>query len=310
MFHFNNHYGNSNNVQQSLQIGNPNDDDRIRVNISYKNYISEDKAAINRRKYGGDLLNQIEKNEMRKKLEKEKKRTEDLKEELRLVREREKIMEQAMKEEMKSNEELFKRKKDNERIISSYSVMSHPRAKRGLSSVIDWKEKKSNPFYDNIKRKQKELDEFNMEILDMLNNIQALHKKNVDAIDKEVDMIHFININSNEYKSKYIKEIENLKEEIHDKKSRDYTERLEMYKKYTDNLHRKKEMNEYLNINRFKLPAINYKINAPIVRAASYLDPHYIINVNQSYENDKYDLQKLLIKNSRKVDRLDHYEDK
>lgn len=291
----------------------PNKGNNVELQISYQNYFGDEQGYNTKKSYADELRAQIEENRRKRELERQRQKEEDLKEELRLKREQEILRKKAELEEMKRQSELAERKKENERIISSYSVMSHPRSSRPKKKVkftADMKKERELSEYEKylLKRKE-EINNFNQEILDMLNNIRNKHAKSVDLVEKEIDNVKKENFYSNLYKVDLKKGMKELKDELKLKHLQEDFKKDYIYNLYVKTRRNRDEMDKYYQINKFRLPTINlsHHIHCPglLIDNGWYFDNSTMQMIDdEEYRRDQRNLHNLLVCNSVKLNRL------
>ena len=233
----------------------PNKGNNVELQISYQNYFGDEQGYNTKRSYADELRAQIEENRRKRELERQRQKEEDLKEELRLKREQEILRKKAELEEMKRLSEIAERKKENERIISSYSVMSHPKSSRPKKRVTfsedNKKERELSEYEKYLLKRKEEIDKYNQEMLELLNNIRNKHAKSVDLVEKEIDNVKKDNFYSNLYKIDLKKGIKELKDEFKLKHLQEDFKKDYIYNLYVKTRRNRDEMDKYYQINKF-----------------------------------------------------------
>lgn len=295
----------------------PNKENNVELQISYQNYFGDEQGYNTKRSYADELRAQIEENRRKRELERQRQKEEDLKEELRLKREQEILRKKAELEEMKRLSELAERKKENERIISSYSVMSHPKPSRPKKRVTfsedNKKERELSEYEKYLLKRKEEIDKYNQEMLDLLNNIRNKHAKSVDLVEKEIDNVKKDNFYSNLYKKDLKKGIKELKDEFKLKHLQEDFKKDYIYNLYVKTRRNRDEMDKYYQINKFRLPTINlsHHIHCPglLVDNGWYFDNSTMQMIDdEEYRRDQRNLQNVLVCNSVKLKRLKQLE--
>lgn len=295
----------------------PNKENNVELQISYQNYFGDEQGYNTKRSYADELRAQIEENRRKRELERQRQKEEDLKEELRLKREQEILRKKAELEEMKRLSELAERKKENERIISSYSVMSHPKPSRPKKRVTfsedNKKERELSEYEKYLLKRKEEIDKYNQEMLELLNNIRNKHAKSVDLVEKEIDNVKKDNFYSNLYKKDLKKGIKELKDEFKLKHLQEDFKKDYIYNLYVKTRRNRDEMDKYYQINKFRLPTINlsHHIHCPglLVDNGWYFDNSTMQMIDdEEYRRDQRNLQNVLVCNSVKLKRLKQLE--
>ena len=295
----------------------PNKGNNVELQISYQNYFGDEQGYNTKRSYADELRAQIEENRRKRELERQRQKEEDLKEELRLKREQEILRKKAELEEMKRLSEIAERKKENERIISSYSVMSHPKSsrpkKRVQFSEDNKKERELSEYEKYLLKRKEEIDKYNQEMLELLNNIRNKHAKSVDLVEKEIDNVKKDNFYSNLYKIDLKKGIKELKDEFKLKHLQEDFKKDYIYNLYVKTRRNRDEMDKYYQINKFRLPTINlsHHIHCPglLVDNGWYFDNSTMQMIDdEEYRRDQRNLQNVLVCNSVKLKRLKQLE--
>ena len=295
----------------------PNKGNNVELQISYQNYFGDEQGYSTKRSYADDLRAQIEENRRKRELERQRQKEEDLKEELRLKREQEILRKKAELEEMKRLSELAERKKENERIISSYSVMSHPKSSRPKKkvtfSVDNKKERELSEYEKYLLKRKEEIDKYNQEMLELLNNIRNKHAKSVELVEKEFDNVKKENFYSNLYKIDLKKGMKDLKDELKLKHLQEDFKKDYIYNLYVKTRRNRDEMDKYYQINKFRLPTINlsHHIHCPglLVDNGWYFDNSTMQMIDdEEYRRDQRNLQNVLVCNSVKLKRLKQLE--
>ena len=318
-----NEYGNNFNFLNYKSNNNihpvtvPNKGNNVELQISYQNYFGDEQGYSTKRSYADDLRAQIEENRRKRELERQRQKEEDLKEELRLKREQEILRKKAELEEMKRLSELAERKKENERIISSYSVMSHPKSSRPKKkvtfSVDNKKERELSEYEKYLLKRKEEIDKYNQEMLELLNNIRNKHAKSVELVEKEFDNVKKENFYSNLYKIDLKKGMKDLKDELKLKHLQEDFKKDYIYNLYVKTRRNRDEMDKYYQINKFRLPTINlsHHIHCPglLVDNGWYFDNSTMQMIDdEEYRRDQRNLQNVLVCNSVKLKRLKQLE--
>lgn len=295
----------------------PNKENNVELQISYQNYFGDEQGYNTKRSYADELRAQIEENRRKRELERQRQKEEDLKEELRLKREQEILRKKAELEEMKRLSEIAERKKENERIISSYSVMSHPKSSRPKKRVTfsedNKKERELSEYEKYLLKRKEEIDKYNQEMLELLNNIRNKHAKSVDLVEKEIDNVKKDNFYSNLYKIDLKKGIKELKDEFKLKHLQEDFKKDYIYNLYVKTRRNRDEMDKYYQINKFRLPTINlsHHIHCPglLVDNGWYFDNSTMQMIDdEEYRRDQRNLQNVLVCNSVKLKRLKQLE--
>ena len=295
----------------------PNKGNNVELQISYQNYFGDEQGYNTKRSYADELRAQIEENRRKRELERQRQKEEDLKEELRLKREQEILRKKAELEEMKRLSEIAERKKENERIISSYSVMSHPKSSRPKKRVTfsedNKKERELSEYEKYLLKRKEEIDKYNQEMLELLNNIRNKHAKSVDLVEKEIDNVKKDNFYSNLYKIDLKKGIKELKDEFKLKHLQEDFKKDYIYNLYVKTRRNRDEMDKYYQINKFRLPTINlsHHIHCPglLVDNGWYFDNSTMQMIDdEEYRRDQRNLQNVLVCNSVKLKRLKQLE--
>lgn len=295
----------------------PNKGNNVELQISYQNYFGDEQGYNTKRSYADELRAQIEENRRKRELERQRQKEEDLKEELRLKREQEILRKKAELEEMKRLSEIAERKKENERIISSYSVMSHPKSSRPKKRVTfsedNKKERELSEYEKYLLKRKEEIDKYNQEMLELLNNIRNKHAKSVDLVEKEIDNVKKDNFYSNLYKKDLKKGIKELKDEFKLKHLQEDFKKDYIYNLYVKTRRNRDEMDKYYQINKFRLPTINlsHHIHCPglLVDNGWYFDNSTMQMIDdEEYRRDQRNLQNVLVCNSVKLKRLKQLE--
>lgn len=295
----------------------PNKGNNVELQISYQNYFGDEQGYNTKRSYADELRAQIEENRRKRELERQRQKEEDLKEELRLKREQEILRKKAELEEMKRLSEIAERKKENERIISSYSVMSHPKSSRPKKKVTfsedSKKERELSEYEKYLLKRKEEIDKYNQEMLELLNNIRNKHAKSVDLVEKEIDNVKKDNFYSNLYKIDLKKGIKELKDEFKLKHLQEDFKKDYIYNLYVKTRRNRDEMDKYYQINKFRLPTINlsHHIHCPglLVDNGWYFDNSTMQMIDEEeYRRDQRNLQNVLVCNSVKLKRLKQLE--
>ena len=291
----------------------------VELQISYQNYFGDDYINNVKKSYGNELRDQIRENERKRELEKQRLKEQELQDELRLKKEQELLNQKAKLEEMKREAELLQRKKENERIISSYSVMSHPKSTRNIKKKVSFtnittNKRESSEFEKLLHQRKLEIENFNKEINDILNNIRENHTKKVGLIETEIQNIKNENFFGNLYKVDLKKGLHKLKKQLKLKQLQENYKKDYIYNLYVNTRRRRDEMDKYYHINKFKLPTINldHHIHSPGIRIDNgwYCDNDNMQVIDdEEYKRDQRNLQNVLVSNSQKVKRLNRLDD-
>lgn len=310
MLYFNNRYGNlENSHQMNHLMYNSNDSytskgPSVNLNISYQNYIVEDKLASQKKKYGSDLLDQIREKELKKKLQLQRKKEEDMKEDLRIRKENEKYnlprrsydYNKLSKEQLKQDEDELNKK--NQQTIKQIPLF---RSYLNAESL--------NPFMEIINAKKIDQDKYTNEMIDKMNAMYDGYNMKINEVNDQIKNIRLLNFHSNLYKVDLVKELSEMRSLLASKRHQENFKRDHIYKAFMNSKRKKQEMNEYFAINQSKLPIINLSnhINCPGMR----LSNEWYHKDNLDYKENKPSVNALnesLLKSHLKLDRLNRYE--
>lgn len=280
------------------------------LSISYDNYLNSDQYKQNAKlNYGDQLRLQIQERSIAREEERKRKKEEEFLEEIRLKKEQEQIEQRQKLEEMRRKEELEMKKKENERIMNSFVVMTNPKSKVVKETPDVRIEKTKNYLHDLHRQRQREKELFtqmmNSNIEKIKNNV--LNQQN--EIIRTLNHLRDMNMHGNLYKIDFIKEFKQLKEELKLKKSRENIEKDYLYNSLVLTKTKQNEMNNiiyngaYLNTS---LNIVNLKGNLNLENRW-YIDPEDLTQVGKNYNEDKFILNKILTRNAERVIELNKY---
>lgn len=295
----NNRYANINN---QLAAG------KVDLSISYKNFdIDEDNRRIRKKGYGNELLEQMREKELKREEEKRRKKLEEMMEEERLRKERSLMEEKNREEERKRLEEIEKYKKENERIMNSYVVLSKPK------KIIDSPKKEEKQNNEELikqleEKRKKEIEVFNDSLQ---NNLQKIRNNLIDQqniLIKELKILKEENLNGNLYKIDLHKSLRDLKEELRKKKFQEDLQKDILYETIVDSKMRKDKLNREIGLDKLYVNRshiildLNGKIN---LENKNYIDANiYKEELNKKYLEDKINLNRVLNKNEERLQKL------
>lgn len=305
----NQRYSNSNSNSNNTERRGPGG---IEIQLSYDNFYDDETWKKNQKnQYGNDLRDQIKEKERLKQLEKLRQQEEDLKEEQRLEKERKELAELAKTELQKREEELKLRKKENQRIISSYSVMSHPKQKRERTvrkyyAPTVTHEKSELEKY--LEKRRLEINDYNGEMFNLLKKIQEEQNSQTIWLNDEIKKAKLQKIHMDMYNADIGKEAKALRKAVEGKIYQISFDRDTLYRMYLENKRDKLDLDYIYRINRFKDPPLilsnhiicpGYRINNPW-----YIDEDLIKKNEELYNEDKYRLQEVMLDSDNKLKKL------
>ena len=290
----------------------------VDLSISYKNYeVDEDYKKLHRQMYGNDLLSQMHEKERKKEEEKRRKMLEDQKEDERIKKEKEFLDAKARIEEMKRLEELERYKKDNQRIMNSYVVMSKPKSVvKEPEKVEDDDDKKERLRIELENQRKLELETYNDHIQNNLEKIRNGLINQQNTIMNKLNDIKNENLHANLYKLDMHKSVQDLRHELKQKRFQENFQQDYLYQSIVDSNTKKNKYNQNL-LNFDNSIYLNRSLNILNLRDEKNinLDNKYYINaniytdkLNHDYYMDKKLLNKIIIKNVKQLDRLKRVE--
>lgn len=305
MLYFNNRYGNLNDSQQINPLYYSNDiytnqAPSVNLNISYQNFIVEDKLAAQKKKYGNDLLEQIREKELKKRLELQKKKEEEM-EELRLRKENEKYNQLTKTHDITRFK--VEKKEDEENKQKELRIKQTPIYRAYLNA------ESLNPFMEIINAKKSDQEQYTNEVINKMKEMYDRYSIKIKEIDDQIKNIRLLNFHNNLYKVDLVKELSEVKSELAAKRYQDNFKRDYIYKAFMNTKQKKQEMDEYFAINQTKLPIINlsHQINCPGMRLRNGWYHKDNINHKESKQESNA-LTESLLNNYRKINILNRYE--
>ena len=231
----NNNNGYQNNPQFINTLQRPNTQT---ISLTYDNFevMNNEQQRQMKENYRQDLLNQIQENLERKKLEKRRKKEEEEKEEERLRKEREELYLQEQQEKNKNKQKLDNIKNENSILIQEKNKINNNSEfnnlrgkKRVLKSNVQTDENRNiieKEAFDRIQEKE-------MESKMQLNN--EIMKLREQMKDQQNDLFHQIAFlkqetqNANQQRFEALKEIDKLKDELSKQRNDEILRRKYVY---------------------------------------------------------------------------------
>ena len=316
----------NNNNNTKLQILKPINNLNLTKNISYKNRY--DKIIEQKKKekivYRNLLLEQIKLNEIKKKIELQNKKRQDILDELKLIKQRKEIELQNQIDKNKRYEKIVNRFAYDNNLLEKQLIESEEQLKNYESNVFNNKQLiKSNSTYFNSKlsledklniekRKAKLFEShlFNKEILKDIESLKLRNNVSLDILNKELYEAKKETCLSERYKDILLRDLNEIKNEMKLK---------EIDSKYVSNYIKDKYINKINKRNFYeqekklnKLPVIDY--NKDLVFEDENVNKTYLNDFNNNNENndnnEKIDVWEIMQKNEMRLKDLSFIEDR
>jgi len=316
----------NNNNNTKLQILKPINNLNLTKNISYKNRY--DKIIEQKKKekivYRNLLLEQIKLNEIKKKIEHQNKKRQDILDELKLIKQRKEIELQNQIDKNKRYEKIVNRFAYDNNLLEKQLIESEEQLKNYESNVFNNKQLiKSNSTYFNSKlsledklniekRKAKLFEShlFNKEILNDIESLKLRNNVSLDILNKELYEAKKETCLSERYKDILLRDLNEIKNEMKLK---------EIDSKYVSNYIKDKYINKINKRNFYeqekklnKLPVIDY--NKDLVFEDENVNKTYLNDFNNNNENndnnEKIDVWEIIKKNEMRLKDLSFIEER
>jgi len=216
-------YRNNRSNTQGSYFGNSYRDDRnVNIEISYDNFDTINLDQERKRQYAQDLRDQIEENQRRKREAAEKKRLADLEDELRLKREQE-LIDKRQEEE---------NKRYRPKIDLPVKTIEPVKPLKKVPKKIVTEEDNIRNFYNRnyflnentsnyLIAREKDLDNFNNNILGNLNMLNDEYQTNLHLLKGEINLLTDANEKTQRFKDKLYKEMNDIKSNLDFKRKQD-----------------------------------------------------------------------------------------
>ena len=316
----------NNNNNTKLQILKPINNLNLTKNISYKNRY--DKIIEQKKKekivYRNLLLEQIKLNEIKKKIEHQNKKRQDILDEFKLIKQRKEIELQNQIDKNKRYEKIVNRFAYDNNLLEKQLIESEEQLKNYESNVFNNKQLiKSNSTYFNSKlsledklniekRKAKLFEShlFNKEILNDIESLKLRNNVSLDILNKELYEAKKETCLSERYKDILLRDLNEIKNEMKLK---------EIDSKYVSNYIKDKYINKINKRNFYeqekklnKLPVIDY--NKDLVFEDENVNKTYLNDFNNNNENndnnEKIDVWEIIKKNEMRLKDLSFIEER
>ena len=246
-------FRNQYNQNQNNFNGMPVRDDRnVNIEISYDNFDTVNLDMIKKQQYGNDLRLQMEENEKKRRLAREKKKLEDLEEEQRLKRERE-LLEQRQNEENKRYRPQIdlpiqklradKKKNENER----YTIIKEPKKNTLSNSALNY-----------LRDRENQIDDFNDKMMKSLQQLNKEYQYNINSLKGQVGALNDIHDKNKKYNDRFCKEVYNIKENLDYRKKQNGIDAKHLY----DLVVKSNYANQMLRFPIGKVPRRNFEIRS------------------------------------------------
>ena len=316
----------NNNNNTKLQILKPINNLNLTKNISYKNRY--DKIIEQKKKekivYRNLLLEQIKLNEIKKKIEHQNKKRQDILDELKLIKQRKEIELQNQIDKNKRYEKIVNRFEYDNNLLEKQLIESEKQLNNYESNVFNNKQLiKSNSTYFNtklsleeklnIEKRKAKLFESHLFNKEMLKDIESLKLRNnvsLDILNKELYEAKKETSLSERYKDILLRDLNEIKNEMKLK---------EIDSKYVSNYIKDKYINKINKRNFYeqekklnKLPVIDY--NKDLVFEDENVNKTYLNDFNNNNENndnnEKIDVWEIIKKNEMRLKDLSFIEER
>ena len=300
----------------------------VNINISYKNKYEDfyNKNQREKKEYGNILLEQVKLNNLKKKIELENKKRQDLLDELRIEKERKELEIQEQKEKNKrfkyitnrfslDSELLEKQLKKSEEDLKNFEIKINKKnihlnksksTKIKLTLSLEDKLK-----YERIKSKISESQIYNKEIFNDFEILKLTYNDSLDILKKELIEAKHENNKSNYYKNIILKDLNQLRNEvrlrnINSKFVTDYIINEHLYK-----MNQPKILGEQRKLN--ELPIIDY--NKDFLNIEKNINKTYVNCLNNDnneidYMSKRVDLSKIRNLNENRLKDLTFVEER
>ena len=300
----------------------------VNINISYKNKYEDfyNKNQREKKEYGNILLEQVKLNNLKKKIELENKKRQDLLDELRIEKERKELEIQEQKEKNKrfkyitnrfslDSELLEKQLKKSEEDLKNFEIKINKKniylnksKSTKMKPTLSLEDKLK---YERIKSKISESQIYNKEIFNDFEILKLTYNDSLDILKKELIEAKHENNKSNYYKNIILKDLNQLRNElrlrnINSKFVTDYIINEHLYK-----MNQPKILGEQRKLN--ELPIIDY--NKDFLNIEKNINKTYVNCLNNDnneidYMSKRVDLSKIRNINENRLKDLTFLEER
>ena len=300
----------------------------VNINISYKNKYEYfyNKNQREKKEYGNILLEQVKLNNLKKKIELENKKRQDLLDELRIEKERKELEIQEQKEKNKrfkyitnrfslDSELLEKQLKKSEEDLKNFEIKINKKNihlnKSKSTKIKPTLSLEDKLKYERIKSKISESQIYNKEIFNDFEILKLTYNDSLDILKKELIEAKHENNKSNYYKNIILKDLNQLRNEvrlrnINSKFVTDYIINEHLYK-----MNQPKILGEQRKLN--ELPIIDY--NKDFLNIEKNINKTYVNCLNNDnneidYMSKRVDLSKIRNINENRLKDLTFLEER